>query len=240
VRRYIPILLAAAAFLVIGAKIAFHWKEFSELARMMGNNDDYAWAARAAAEEERLKREPAETDPAKWQALLQQLSELAIADKEIRGRLTAEQIEKRWLGEPPATEEQIVAAEERLGIRLPPSYRAFLKVSNGWHYPTYAITRLASVQEIGPTRDLDPVLVNAWADNSSRPESDLPNTVLVSIPSDYDDGDRLMLNPQSVQNGEMEAWSFSNAYPGADPQPSFWHLMASQAISWRFMAAAGQ
>ncbi|MFI0977573.1 SMI1/KNR4 family protein [Streptomyces sp. NPDC021093] len=40
----------------------------------------------------------------------------------------------RWLGFPPAPEERIVAMEERLGRRMPPSYREFLKVSDGWQH----------------------------------------------------------------------------------------------------------
>ncbi|WP_105970050.1 SMI1/KNR4 family protein [Streptomyces geranii] len=39
-----------------------------------------------------------------------------------------------WLGFPPASEERIVAMEERLGRRMPPSYREFLKVSDGWRH----------------------------------------------------------------------------------------------------------
>ncbi|MGW7439224.1 SMI1/KNR4 family protein [Streptomyces sp. NPDC054849] len=38
----------------------------------------------------------------------------------------------RWLGFPPASEERIAAMEKRLGRRMPPSYREFLKVSDGW------------------------------------------------------------------------------------------------------------
>src|SRR6476646_6235172 len=37
-----------------------------------------------------------------------------------------------WLGAPGATETQLAALEARLGAALPPSYRAFLRVSNGW------------------------------------------------------------------------------------------------------------
>lgn len=40
----------------------------------------------------------------------------------------------RWLGFPPASEERIAAMEERLGRRMPPSYREFLKVSDGWRH----------------------------------------------------------------------------------------------------------
>ncbi|GGX73347.1 SMI1/KNR4 family protein [Streptomyces hiroshimensis] len=38
----------------------------------------------------------------------------------------------RWLGFAPASGSQIAALEQRLGRRLPPSYRAFLEVSDGW------------------------------------------------------------------------------------------------------------
>jgi len=40
-----------------------------------------------------------------------------------------------WLGFPGATEAETAAAEAHLGVTLPPSYRAFLRVSNGWHRP---------------------------------------------------------------------------------------------------------
>ncbi|MCX4546229.1 SMI1/KNR4 family protein [Streptomyces sp. NBC_01565] len=40
----------------------------------------------------------------------------------------------RWLGGPPAAEERIAAMERRLGLRMPPSYREFLEVSDGWRH----------------------------------------------------------------------------------------------------------
>ncbi|MFK0024602.1 SMI1/KNR4 family protein [Streptomyces sp. NPDC090798] len=42
-----------------------------------------------------------------------------------------EPLRTRWLGFPPASEERVRALEERLGHRLPPSYRTFLAVSDG-------------------------------------------------------------------------------------------------------------
>ncbi|MEV4506404.1 SMI1/KNR4 family protein [Streptomyces klenkii] len=41
-------------------------------------------------------------------------------------------LRERWLGFTPASAARIAAAEERLGCRFPPSYRAFLEVSDGW------------------------------------------------------------------------------------------------------------
>lgn len=194
----------------------------------------YAQVIAAEKEKAKIKAEPAETDPDKWRALLQQLSDLALSDEDIRKRLTADQIKKRWMGEAPATEEQIAAAERRLGVRLPPSYRAFLKVSNGWHYPNRFVARLAGTEEIGFTKDVDPNLINAWKEYTDEPETHLAETLLINVPSNYDDAASFMLNPATVGDGEMEAWFFSSWSPGADAHRSFWHLMRTQVVDWKF------
>ncbi|NET37886.1 MAG: SMI1/KNR4 family protein [Cyanothece sp. SIO1E1] len=62
--------------------------------------------------------------------------------------LSPEVIETGWLGYSGATEAQIAQAEAHLGIALPPSYRAFLKVTNGWRQTTPFINRLWSTDEI--------------------------------------------------------------------------------------------
>ncbi|MEI7032253.1 SMI1/KNR4 family protein [Streptomyces pratensis] len=53
-------------------------------------------------------------------------------------------------GRPGADEEAIVAAEERLGRRLPPSYRTFLSVSDGWH-----VEQAAGIYQLGGAADID-------------------------------------------------------------------------------------
>ncbi|MFF0595085.1 SMI1/KNR4 family protein [Streptomyces antibioticus] len=62
---------------------------------------------------------------AEWADSLPEEDETRDADDE-RAR------QARWLGFPGASEEDIAAMEERLGRRMPPSYREFLKVSDGW------------------------------------------------------------------------------------------------------------
>ncbi|MFI1001390.1 SMI1/KNR4 family protein [Streptomyces galbus] len=54
------------------------------------------------------------------------------------------------LGAPGAGETAIAAAEQRLGCRLPPSYRAFLAVSDGWH-----VEQAAGIYQLGGTADID-------------------------------------------------------------------------------------
>lgn len=52
-------------------------------------------------------------------------------------------------GRPGADEAAIAAAEERLGRRLPPSYRAFLAVSDGWH-----VDETVGVYQLGGAADI--------------------------------------------------------------------------------------
>ncbi|MFE7524917.1 SMI1/KNR4 family protein [Kitasatospora sp. NPDC057542] len=53
----------------------------------------------------------------------------------------------RWLGFPPASEERIAAMEDRLSRRMPPSYREFLKASDGWQHAGGFIRLLAGTTD---------------------------------------------------------------------------------------------
>jgi cell wall assembly regulator SMI1 len=54
------------------------------------------------------------------------------------------------LGRAGADEAAIVTAEERLGRRLPPSYRQFLATSDGWHVDqTAGVYQLGGVADVG-------------------------------------------------------------------------------------------
>ncbi|MFG2622748.1 SMI1/KNR4 family protein [Streptomyces sp. NPDC048507] len=53
----------------------------------------------------------------------------------------------RWLGSVPAGEERIAAMERRLGVRMPPSYREFLAVSDGWRHAGGFVRLLAGTAD---------------------------------------------------------------------------------------------
>ena len=180
----------------------------------------------------------AEAGQEKWAALLQELSLLAIADDDLRPLIDPDKVQRAWLGEPPASEQEIAAAEARLGIGLPPSYRAFLRVSNGWSHPNAFVMQLAGVAEIGWTGEIAPDLVSGWARGVAEaaaqfgapppaPEDLLGQTLLINRPHEMDDNAYIMLNPKGMHGMEMEGWFFSSWNPGAEVHPSFWHLMVN-------------
>ncbi|MEM1255446.1 MAG: SMI1/KNR4 family protein [Cyanobacteria bacterium P01_H01_bin.21] len=84
-----------------------------------------------------------------WHDFLRQWSQEILASMEDRpNQLPIEVIESGWLGYPGATEEHILQTEIRLGTTLPPSYREFLKVTNGWRQITPFIYRIWSIEEV--------------------------------------------------------------------------------------------
>lgn len=83
-----------------------------------------------------------------WRGFLKKWSQDYLAYTQNLDCLDAEVVESEWLGFPGASEMQIAAVESRLSIRLPPSYREFLKVSNGWRQTTPFIYRILAIEEV--------------------------------------------------------------------------------------------
>ena len=186
-------------------------------------------------------------DRVSWQALLTRWNaELLDTPDVLRNLVSPEVVESGWLGYPPATEEQIAAAESRIGKRLPPSYRAFLEVSNGWrllghfHWDVLPADRIewfrvknqdwidayqhpyASGSFPAVTDDEYFVYGNQQSDLAFRLEY---LDALLEV-SGVGDSVILLLNPEIVfPNGEWEAWDFGTWYPGAHRYRSFWDMM---------------
>ncbi|WP_030388101.1 SMI1/KNR4 family protein [Streptomyces sp. NRRL S-241] len=74
----------------------------------------------------------------------------SLPDDDARGEADEAARRDRWLGFPPASEKRIAAMEERLGRRMPPSYREFLKVTDGWRYAGNFIWLLAGTADVRP------------------------------------------------------------------------------------------
>ncbi|MHC3467489.1 SMI1/KNR4 family protein [Streptomyces sp. 7R007] len=86
-----------------------------------------------------------------WRAFLTRWSQEWADAQQPQDRRHArdeEPLRTRWLGFPPASEERIRALEERLGHRLPPSYRTFLAVSDGWRHAGGFVWLLAGTEQV--------------------------------------------------------------------------------------------
>ncbi|GGV63877.1 cell wall assembly protein [Streptomyces longisporoflavus] len=142
-------------------------------------------------------------------------------------------------GSPGASEAEIAAAEKRLGLRLPPSYRQFLAVSDGWHVDqTAGVYQLGGVADIDWSRDPydltalytenldddpreeDVLLAGMWA-RSLRLETDSDMTLALLDPGDRDDDGEWALYIYKGWSGELP-----------DRYPSFRALMEAMYRSF--------
>lgn len=105
-----------------------------------------------------------------WESFLRQWSQdvLASISDDERQHLSPGVLSSGWLGYPGATEEEIARAEARLKVKLPPSYRAFLKVTNGWRQTASKTAnynhRFWSTEDIEQFSVRHPQWIRAFAD----------------------------------------------------------------------------
>jgi hypothetical protein len=113
---------------------------------------------------------------------------------------------------PPATEEQIVREEARLGVRLPPSLRSFYLASNGHGRVGNFIWAVRSVEQIGWLRDLEPHLHGLVLEDD-------PEVARSLVVSGEADASWWVLDPGTVDDrGEWRAGRWSSWNPGIS-----WH-----------------
>jgi SMI1 / KNR4 family (SUKH-1) len=185
-----------------------------------------------------------------WRELLTRWSRELLDCPEIAAALPPGVVQSGWLGYPPASETQITLAEERLHTRLPPSYREFLQVTNGWRQAGLFIERIWSVEDVDWYAARHQDLIDAWRTGEVyypdvRPPSDAEYLVYgaaqdpTSLLSEYlqtaleisDIGDAAvyLLNPKIVApDGDWEAWFHATWLPGARRYRSFYEMIQAE------------
>ncbi|MFF1320733.1 SMI1/KNR4 family protein [Streptomyces chartreusis] len=139
----------------------------------------------------------------------------SLPDDEARGEDDEAAWQARWLGFPPASEARIAAMEERLGRRMPPSYREFLKVSDGWRHAGGFVWLLAGTEgarwhdnESG-LADLFEEYLDEDAGPEERQEADLWRRGLqLDVESDIT---HVLMDPEDVdEDGEWAVYTWAS------------------------------
>lgn len=137
-----------------------------------------------------------------------------------------------------ASEQQLLKAETKLKIKLPPSYRAFLSASNGWRIPFENRIILRPVEDIRWFRKehkdwyeayqmtAEPLCVfeKDYFDYAKQDCAvfEIKHFAQTLCISEIADDAVLLLNPMVIwPDGEWETWFFSNSSPGATRYRSF-------------------
>ena len=149
------------------------------------------------------------------------------------------------LGSPGVAEAELLVAEARLGCRLPPSYREFLKCTNGLRQPLEFVPARGgdfwSAEGIDWFRVRNQEWIDAWTSDLFVIPDELyfvygPEQDTINLRREYleytleistrGDSSVYLLNPKIVgANGEWEAWFFANWSPGAYRYQSFAKMM---------------
>jgi hypothetical protein len=188
----------------------------------------------------------AEIDPRfPWSKFLQDWS-LELCKKEGFA-LTQDDavIESGWTGTDPVGDDELRDLEERIGQTLPPSYRSFLKTTNGY-VGGGSVSRIRPAREVTRFVDEEPEWVDVWLETAGDGP---PLTIAEHIESrgrdviearwqllsdaiqisDTYDGAVYLLCPTIVdQEGEWEAWLFATWLPGAARFSSWWDLLNNE------------
>ena len=137
-----------------------------------------------------------------------------------------------------ASEDQLAAAEERLKIKFPPSFRTFLSACNGWRFAEDTTPVIRPVEKIRWFRkehkdwyeayqmSAEPLAVmeKDYFDyaNQDCAEFEIKHLAQALCISEIGDDAVILLNPMVVwPDGEWETWYFSNSSPGATRYRSF-------------------
>jgi hypothetical protein len=180
-----------------------------------------------------------------WNSLLARLNSLILKSEKWQVYLTPEILSSGWCGLAPASPNVLGEAEQRLGARLPPSYKRFLSIANGWRPFSSFVESLLPVQDVDSFRVKRPedlAMIQEYYQEDEISDRDYldyetdkhnvairhryyPDCLLVGTPWG-DGGDLILLNSKIVfPNGEWEAIFFASWLPGNERYRSFRELV---------------
>lgn len=183
-----------------------------------------------------------------WHELVTQWNQHLLKYSWARWGQPEEVLASGWLGYSGATETELVAAEKCLGTQLPPSYRAFLAISNGWRAVNPLISDLWPAQLIDWLANTHPEVITIWEqaykgivvsdedyfrygehqDPAFMRVEYLSTALEIGGQQDYENG-LFLLNPQvKTAEGEWEAWMFAPWIPGARRYRSFLEMIQEE------------
>ncbi|MFE7654286.1 SMI1/KNR4 family protein [Streptomyces bottropensis] len=153
-----------------------------------------------------------------WRTFLLRWSEEwadSLPEDETRGEDDEAAHRARWLGFPPASRERIAAMEDRLGRRLPPSYREFLAVSDGWRHAGGFVWLLAGTADARWHDDESGLaaMYEEYLDEDAGPEERLEVDIWrrglqLDVESDVT---HVLMDPEDVDdNGEWAVYTWAS------------------------------
>ncbi|MFF1695561.1 SMI1/KNR4 family protein [Streptomyces sp. NPDC058257] len=180
------------------------------------------------------------TSPQEWRGFLERYGErylkncadgdelVDLLDEDQLDLLDREGRVDVWLGEAPARKEALVASEERLGVRFPPSLRGFFLASDGWTLLDAWVDGVHPCGRVSWMRDGD-AGSSVTAVYESIPDNEeyvqlFRRSLEIARGEDF-----WLLDPTDVgPDGEWAAYDFAPKYGTLTEYPSFSALFQSE------------
>jgi len=83
-----------------------------------------------------------------WHPFLIDYSRELLADRRIKKSIPEAVFESGWMGYEPASENDLLELESRIGVHLPESYRQFLASTDGWRDSGRFIYEMLSCRKV--------------------------------------------------------------------------------------------
>jgi hypothetical protein len=180
-----------------------------------------------------------------WKDFLKDVSEAVTKSEDLQSKFESER-DSKWLGFSEATDSEISKSEARLKIVLPPSYKQFLKASNGFKQLNTFVWDILPVEKIDWIKYLDPEFYELYSGESGQPfnasdeeyfiygdnqkSTDFRSKYLIDslAISNWGDASIVLLNPHVKFGEEWEAWVFTVWSHGPSRYKSFEELMKQE------------
>lgn len=182
-----------------------------------------------------------------WKSLLTNISSTLAQNNDLLEEFNNN---VKWLGFDGASETEIHFHEKRLGITLPPSYKEFLKISNGFKQLNCFVWDIFSIDKIDWLKTADPNLYELYTtefkDSFNATDEEyfiygeeqkttdfrseyLANSLAIS---GWGDAAIILINPWIKFGEEWEAWMFAIWHLGPIRYKSFEELMQEEYASY--------
>ncbi|WP_237589861.1 SMI1/KNR4 family protein [Polaribacter sargassicola] len=146
--------------------------------------------------------------------IITELFEKSLTTKD-NNNFTSEQKKNKWIGNPPATNEEIKETELRLGIELPKDYKEFLKIANG--FPTYnnaVEPSFEKVSQIQFLKNFNSEIIEIWRKAGNVEVSkELFKSIIIGGKNEEQ---WFLIIPPTKENESWKYWKFASWIPGEE------------------------
>ncbi|HEV8514005.1 MAG TPA: SMI1/KNR4 family protein [Cyclobacteriaceae bacterium] len=127
-----------------------------------------------------------------------------------------DQIKSKWIGNHPATIDEIEKTERRLGIKLPSDYKEMLMVSNGFPTSTNAVEpTFQKVSEIDYYRNYEWNSIDLYKKTEELKEvgEELEGSIMIA---GFEDEQQFLIIPPNGRSKKWKYWKFAYWIPGEE------------------------